>query len=176
MDGLAVTVVPRERAGMATGIFSTVRVAGEGIALAVVGAALAALLARELTAIWPSMQHGSAVAQVLVTGNMQGALALMPGPDPNPRAGLIRCKAAGATVSWSTTASPRGGSRLKTASTSVRGLGPASASTGLTMSHKPAARLAARYAATATRWRPAPWRRWGTSVGSVTATVSQNHK
>nr|WP_279088573.1 MFS transporter [Comamonas thiooxydans] len=77
MDGLAVTVVPRERAGMATGIFSTVRVAGEGIALAVVGAALAALLARELAAIWPSMQHGSAVAQMLVTGNMQGALALM---------------------------------------------------------------------------------------------------
>lgn len=79
MDGLAVTVVPRERAGMATGIFSTVRVAGEGIALAVVGAVLAALLARELTAIWPSMQHGSAVAQMLVTGNMQGALALMQG-------------------------------------------------------------------------------------------------
>ncbi|BDR11047.1 MFS transporter [Comamonas thiooxydans] len=79
MDGLAVTVVPRERAGMATGIFSTVRVAGEGIALAVVGAALAALLARELAAIWPSMQHGSAVAQMLVTGNMRGALALMQG-------------------------------------------------------------------------------------------------
>lgn len=79
MDGLAVTVVPRERAGMATGIFSTVRVAGEGIALAVVGATLAALLARELAAIWPSMQHGSAVAQMLVTGNMQGALALMQG-------------------------------------------------------------------------------------------------
>ncbi|WP_304350534.1 MFS transporter [Comamonas testosteroni] len=79
MDGLAVAVVPRERAGMATGIFSTVRVAGEGIALAVVGAVLAALLARELTAIWPSMQHGSAVAQMLVTGNMQAALALMQG-------------------------------------------------------------------------------------------------
>lgn len=79
MDGLAVTVVPRERAGMATGIFSTVRVAGEGIALAVVGAALAALLARELAALSPSMQHGSAVAQMLVTGNMQGALALMQG-------------------------------------------------------------------------------------------------
>ena len=77
MDGLAVTVVPRERAGMATGIFSTVRVAGEGIALAVVGAALAALLVRELAVIWPSMPHGSAVAQMQVTGNMQGALALM---------------------------------------------------------------------------------------------------
>ena len=39
MDGLAVSVVPSERAGMATGIFSTVRVAGEGMALALVGAA-----------------------------------------------------------------------------------------------------------------------------------------
>jgi hypothetical protein len=32
MDGLSVSVVPKERAGMATGIFSTTRVAGEGIA------------------------------------------------------------------------------------------------------------------------------------------------
>lgn len=30
MDGLSISVVPAERAGMATGIFSTVRVAGEG--------------------------------------------------------------------------------------------------------------------------------------------------
>ncbi|MGM3304349.1 hypothetical protein ACS26S_27150, partial [Bacillus cereus group sp. BC12] len=43
MDGLSVSVVPKERAGMATGIFSTTRVAGEGIALAIVGAVLAGL-------------------------------------------------------------------------------------------------------------------------------------
>ena len=42
MDGLSVSVVPKERAGMATGIFSTTRVAGEGIALAIVGAVLVA--------------------------------------------------------------------------------------------------------------------------------------
>jgi MFS family permease len=41
MDGLSVSVVPKERAGMATGIFSTTRVAGESIALALVGALLA---------------------------------------------------------------------------------------------------------------------------------------
>jgi hypothetical protein len=40
MDGLAVSVVPKERAGMATGIFNTTRVAGEGIALAIVTALL----------------------------------------------------------------------------------------------------------------------------------------
>jgi len=44
MDGMAVSVVPKERAGMAAGIFSTTRVAGEGIALAVVGAVLAMLI------------------------------------------------------------------------------------------------------------------------------------
>jgi len=80
MDGLAVSVVPRERAGMATGIFSTVRVAGEGVALAVVGAALAALLARELALVSPSQVMGHAeAAQLLATGNMDGALGLLPG-------------------------------------------------------------------------------------------------
>ena len=43
MDGLSVSVVPKERAGMAAGIFSTTRVAGEGIALAIATALLAAL-------------------------------------------------------------------------------------------------------------------------------------
>lgn len=43
MDGLSVSVVPKERAGMAAGIFSTSRVAGEGIALAIATALLAAL-------------------------------------------------------------------------------------------------------------------------------------
>lgn len=44
MDGLSITVVPTGRAGMATGIFSTTRVAGEGVALAIVTAVLASLL------------------------------------------------------------------------------------------------------------------------------------
>jgi hypothetical protein len=38
MDGLAVSVIPKERAGMAPGIFNTTRVAGEGVALAIVTA------------------------------------------------------------------------------------------------------------------------------------------
>ncbi|RJF88948.1 MFS transporter [Oleomonas cavernae] len=40
MDDLAVSVVPKERAGMAVGIFATARVAGESIAIAVTGAVL----------------------------------------------------------------------------------------------------------------------------------------
>lgn len=44
MDALSVSVVPQDRAGMATGIFSTVRVAGEGIALAMVSTLLMSLI------------------------------------------------------------------------------------------------------------------------------------
>lgn len=40
MDALSVSVVPKERAGMAAGIFTTMRVAGEAIAIAAIGAAL----------------------------------------------------------------------------------------------------------------------------------------
>ncbi|WP_171060597.1 MFS transporter [Poseidonocella sp. HB161398] len=46
MDGLAVEVAPREKAGVATGMFSTVRVASEGIVLALASAAYAGLIAR----------------------------------------------------------------------------------------------------------------------------------
>jgi len=68
MDGLAVSVVPRERAGMATGIFSTVRVAGEGIALAVVGALLAMLVERHFPL--PPPADAGAVAHRLALGNL----------------------------------------------------------------------------------------------------------
>ncbi|TDR76474.1 MFS transporter [Paludibacterium purpuratum] len=73
MDGLAVSVVPVERAGMAAGIFSTTRVAGEGVALAVVGAALAGLIHARL----PD-GAGSAAAQ-LAMGNLAAAASGLPG-------------------------------------------------------------------------------------------------
>lgn len=81
MDGLSVSVVPKERAGMATGIFSTTRVAGEGIALAIVGALLAGLiqggLARE-----PNVSASprlAMAAQRAATGDLRDAVALIPG-------------------------------------------------------------------------------------------------
>lgn len=87
MDGLAVSVVPSERAGMATGIFSTVRVAGEGMALALVGAGLAALLAWQLSALSEGVAGAGPAArqaaQRLVTGDFAGALALLPGLSPS---------------------------------------------------------------------------------------------
>lgn len=50
MDALSVSVVPKERAGMAVGIFTTMRVAGEAVAIAVIGAALVGLTAANLRA------------------------------------------------------------------------------------------------------------------------------
>jgi hypothetical protein len=80
MDGLSVSVVPRERAGMATGIFSTTRVAGECIALALMGAVLAALLYARLHATWPMLDADTlrSTAQQLATGDLAQAHALLP--------------------------------------------------------------------------------------------------
>lgn len=79
MDGLAVSVVPKERAGMATGIFSTTRVAGEGVALAIVAAILAALVQARLHGLLPSAPPQMAeAAQRLAMGDMAQALQLLP--------------------------------------------------------------------------------------------------
>ncbi|VWC21420.1 MFS transporter [Burkholderia pseudomultivorans] len=85
MDGLSVSVVPKSRAGMATGIFSTTRVAGEGIALAVVGAVLAALAHAGLRqavgagATTDATDATIRAAARLATGDLAGAAAALPG-------------------------------------------------------------------------------------------------
>ncbi len=78
MDGLAVSVVPSERAGMATGIFSTTRVAGEGLALALVGAVLSALTAQHLVAGGVPGALAAQAAQEVTAGNLGAAMALLP--------------------------------------------------------------------------------------------------
>ncbi|MCQ9390554.1 MFS transporter [Pseudomonas viridiflava] len=50
MDGMAVSVVEKERAGMATGIFNCVRVSADGVAIAIAGALLATLIHSGLVA------------------------------------------------------------------------------------------------------------------------------
>lgn len=77
MDGLSVSVVPKERAGMATGIFSTTRVAGEGLSLAVVGALLAAFAHNGLAAHFSGNALDEA-SQRLATGDLQQTLRLLP--------------------------------------------------------------------------------------------------
>lgn len=77
MDGLSVSVVPVERAGMATGIFSTVRVAGEGIALAIASAALSALISTKLgRATGLSVVALKDVGQRLAVGDLTSAATL----------------------------------------------------------------------------------------------------
>lgn len=77
MDGLSVSVAPKERAGMATGIFGTVRVAGEGLALAVVSATFAVLIAANLHHVpgLPDTDLAQA-GQRLAVGDAAGAAAL----------------------------------------------------------------------------------------------------
>jgi hypothetical protein len=77
MDGLSVSVVPVQRAGMAAGIFGTVRVAGEGIALAAVTAVLATLIGHRLQGT--SAPALGRAAAYLATGALHSAQPLLPG-------------------------------------------------------------------------------------------------
>ncbi|WP_421916587.1 MFS transporter [Mesorhizobium sp.] len=80
MDGLAVSVVPRERAGMAVGIFNTTRIASEGVALAIVSAVLSGFTAAQLTARGVAL-NVTDTAQLLVTGNLGAAKESLPQAD-----------------------------------------------------------------------------------------------
>ncbi|MDR6675147.1 MFS transporter [Xanthomonas sp. 1678] len=75
MDALSVSVVPKERAGMAAGIFGTLRVAGEGIALASVAALLAGLIQWQLAATAPAATSAALAetAQRLAAGDLAQA-------------------------------------------------------------------------------------------------------
>ncbi|MGC1329318.1 MAG: MFS transporter, partial [Pseudomonas sp.] len=100
MDGLSVSVVPKARAGMATGIFSTTRVAGEGIALAIVTAMSSSLVARQLAQAVPqaSAEQTAQAAQYLSAGELSQAAALLP---PVPRQVLVSAVATAFTeVTW----------------------------------------------------------------------------
>jgi len=92
MDGLAVSVVPTERAGMAAGIFNTTRVAGEGVALAAVSALLSTLSAKHLAAgrSLSIASDATAAAQRLVTGDVARAIAAFPAAG---RSGLVHAYA-----------------------------------------------------------------------------------
>lgn len=99
MDGLSVSVAPVERAGLATVIFSTVRVAGEGVALAIVSAALADLVSTslgQLVPLTPSVLQEA--GQRLAVGDLAGAAAV----SANQQAGLLReaYQTAFSTLCW----------------------------------------------------------------------------
>jgi hypothetical protein len=81
MDALAVSVVAPHRVGMATGIFNTVRVSADGIAIAIIGVLLATWiqsgLAPHATAFAPDA--GVEAAGRLALGDLRAAAHLLPG-------------------------------------------------------------------------------------------------
>jgi len=78
MDGLSITVVPTDRAGMATGIFSTTRVAGEGVALAIVTAVLASLIQVRMPATGVMADHVREAGVQLAAGDLAQAQRWIP--------------------------------------------------------------------------------------------------
>ena len=85
MDGLAVSVVPKEQAGMAAGIFTTMRVAGEAVAVAVVSAVLIGVTQSRLSTaadLVPAPWRGNltGLANQVATGNLAGAVAAVAEP------------------------------------------------------------------------------------------------
>ncbi|WP_122448139.1 MFS transporter [Pseudomonas viridiflava] len=81
MDGMAVSVVEKERAGMATGIFNAVRVSADGIAIALAGALLATFiqwsLFGALNGVAPELLTEAANRAAL--GDLQSAVDALPG-------------------------------------------------------------------------------------------------
>lgn len=73
MDGLSVMVVPTERAGMASGIFNTSRVASEGISLAIALALLSALAHWKLSEAGVPANALAESSQQLSSGNIRAA-------------------------------------------------------------------------------------------------------
>lgn len=89
MDGLAISVVPIERAGMATGIFNTTRVASEGVALAITVALLSTFASMKLQFLL-SNSASSVIAlriteasQHIAVGDLSSASAMLPEMNRN---------------------------------------------------------------------------------------------
>jgi MFS family permease len=81
MDGLSVSVVPKERAGMAAGIFNTSRVAGEGIILAISSATLSVILASIFSENISDVTNIKQASEHLAMGNLQAAMEFFPSLD-----------------------------------------------------------------------------------------------
>ncbi|TDD92512.1 MFS transporter [Actinomadura rubrisoli] len=79
MDNAAVSVAPVERAGMASGIFNTMRITGESVAIAGAAALLASLTLRDLNDRAPALSgNARALAGEATQGRIEGALDAVP--------------------------------------------------------------------------------------------------
>jgi MFS family permease len=81
MDNAAVSVVPVERSGMASGIFNTMRITGESVAIAGAGALLASLTGADLQHRAPKLTNSQvkSLAGDAVQGRLGGSLDALPG-------------------------------------------------------------------------------------------------
>ncbi|WP_308921061.1 MFS transporter [Janthinobacterium sp. J1-1] len=79
MDAMALNVVEADRAGMATGIFNTVRVSADGVALAVAGAVLAGLIGISLAESLPAGLPLAQAASRAALGDLRQAAQLLSG-------------------------------------------------------------------------------------------------
>lgn len=81
MDGMAVSVVSNERAGMATGIFNAVRVSADGIAIAIAGALLAILIQGGLLGALSAVNPATVTeaSNRVALGDLNQSTALLPG-------------------------------------------------------------------------------------------------
>lgn len=85
MDAMAVSVVERDRVGMATGIFNTVRVSADGVAIAVVSALLATLIHAQAASALP----GAAPLALLQAANRAALGQLAEAAQVLPGAGTL---------------------------------------------------------------------------------------
>lgn len=81
MDAMAVSVVSPERVGMATGIFNTVRVSADGVAIAIVSALLATLIQNRMTLEATAIPQGTLLeaSSRAALGELHMAASLVPG-------------------------------------------------------------------------------------------------
>ena len=81
MDAMAVSVVERDRVGMATGIFNTVRVSADGVAIAVVCALLATLIHAQAASALPGADTLALLqaANRAALGQLAEAAQVLPG-------------------------------------------------------------------------------------------------
>ncbi|NHC62307.1 MFS transporter [Paenalcaligenes suwonensis] len=81
MDAMAVSVVSPDRVGMATGIFNTVRVSADGVAIAVVSVLLATLIQQDLLQDLGLLAADDVMkgAGLAALGELRAATTLLPG-------------------------------------------------------------------------------------------------
>lgn len=81
MDAMAVSVVSADRVGMATGIFNTVRVSADGVAIAVVSVLLATLIQQNLLLDTDMLVAENVIkgAGLAALGELRAAATLLPG-------------------------------------------------------------------------------------------------